>query len=100
MVAGDVHPGEIDGRVGQTEDIGTPSPRGFHLAVIGHDFFDDQFVHQFGDGGDTDVELFGELGQRTLPVDRHVGDDIAFNQVVLVDDAFLGIVFVLVEKFL
>ena len=45
VVTTDVHPGEIDCRVGQAEDVGAPSARGFHLAQIRYDVLIDQFLH-------------------------------------------------------
>ena len=50
MVAADLRSGEIDGRIGQAEDVGPPSAAGFDFSAVGYDAFDQQFVDQFGDG--------------------------------------------------
>ena len=84
VVTTDVHPGEIDRRVGQAEDVGAPSARGFHLAQIRYDVLIDQFLYQLGDGRDTDMQLFGQFRERTFAVHRHVGDDVALDDTVLV----------------
>ena len=99
VVTTDVHPGEIDCRVGQAEDVGAPSARGFHLAQVRHDVLVDQFLNQFGDRGDTDVKLFGKLRKRAFSVDSHVRDDVALDDAVFVRNALQGVVFVFVEKF-
>ena len=99
VVAAHVDACEVDGRIGQSEDVGAASARGFDLAQVGNDVFVDQFLHQFGDGRDADVQFLGQLRERALAVDGHVRDDVALDKAVLVGDAFEGFVFVLVEKF-
>ena len=99
VVAADVDAGEVDRRVGQAEDVGAPSARGFHLAQVRHDVLVDQFLNQFGDGRDADVQLFGQLRERAFAVDGHVRDDVALDDAVFVRNTLQGVVFVFVEKF-
>jgi hypothetical protein len=46
------------------------------------------------------VQLAGEVGQCTLAVERHVGDDILFYQNILMGDTLQGFVLLLIEKIL
>ena len=45
------------------------------------------------------MQLFGQLRKRAFAVHRHVGDDVALDDTVLVRNTLQGIVFVFVEKF-
>ena len=99
VVAPDIDPCEIDGRIGQSEDVGTPSARGFDLAQVADDSFVNKFLHEFGDRGYADVQLPGQLREGTLAVERHVGDDIALDEAVFVRNALEYFVLVSVEKF-
>ena len=69
MVAAYVDAGEVDGRVGQSEDVGAASAGGLYLA------------------------------QGAFAVYGHVGDDIPLYQVVLVRDTVQILVAVSIEKF-
>ena len=84
VVTADVHPGKIDGRVGQAEDVGASSARGLHLAQVGDDVLVDQFLDQLGDRRNADVQLLGQLRERALAVYGHVRDDVALDDTVLV----------------
>ena len=99
VVASDIHPGEVDGRIGQSEDVRAASARGFDLAQVRDDVLVDQFLDQFGDRRDADMQLFGQFRERALAVDGHVCDDVALDDAVLVGNALQGLVFVFVEKF-
>ena len=46
------------------------------------------------------MQLPGQIRQRTFSFDRHAGDDIAFENVVFLNDSFGLAVFRLIEKFL
>ena len=75
---------EIDSRVGETEDVGTASAGGLYLAQIRDDVLIDQLLHEFGDCRHADMQLFGQLRKRAFAVHRHVGDDVALDDTVLV----------------
>ena len=100
IVAPDVDAGEIDGRIGQPEDIGTAPSGSLYLAVVHYDVLLDELPHELGDGRNADVQLAGEVGQCTLAVERHVGDDILFYQNILMGDTLQGFVLLLIEKIL
>ena len=99
VVAADIHAGEVDGRIGQSEDVRTAAARGLDLAQIRDDVFVDKLLDQFGDRRDTDMQLFGQFRERALAVDGHVCDDVALDDAVFVGNALQGLVFVFVEKF-
>ena len=84
VVASDVHAREIDSRVGETEDVGTASAGGLYLTQIRDDVLIDQLLHEFGDCRHADMQLFGQLRKRAFAVHRHVGDDVALDDTVLV----------------
>ena len=86
VVARNVHAGEVYGRVGQTEDIGTASARGLDLAQIIHDILLDKLLNEFRNGRNTYVQLFRKFRKRTLAVDGHVGDYVSLYYIVLVSD--------------
>ncbi len=44
-------------------------------------------------------KLFGKLRERTLPVHRHMCDDISLEEVVLVRNTFQIVIFLSAEKF-
>lgn len=100
IIAPDVDAGEIDGRIGQPEDIGTAPSGSLYLAVVHYDILLDELPHELGDGRNADVQLAGEVGQCTLAVERHVGDDILFYQNILMGDTLQGFVLLLIEKIL
>ena len=99
VVAPDVHAGEVDRRIGQSEDVGAPPSRGFHFAQVRHDVLIDELLHQFGDGRNADMQLFRQFRERAFAVDGHVRDDVALDDAVFVRNTFQGLIFVLVEKF-
>lgn len=61
VVPADIDACEIDGRAGQSEDVGTSSARSFDLAQIGDDVLLNEFLNELGDGRYADVQLFGKL---------------------------------------
>ncbi len=99
VVAAHVHAGEVDGRIGQAEDVGTAPARRLDLAQVRHDVLVDEFLHQLGDGRYADMQLLGQFRQGAFAVDGHVRDDVALDDAVLMGDAFEGLVLVFVEKF-
>lgn len=99
VVAPDVHAGKVDGRIGQSEDIGTPSARGLDLAQVGHDVLVDELLHQLGNRRNADMQLLREFRERAFAVDGHVCDDVALDDAVLVRYALQRVVFVLVKEF-
>ena len=98
-IAADVDADEVDRGVGQAVDVGPPSAGGLHLAVVGDDVLLDEFLYQFGDGRHGDMQLLGQLRKRAFAVDGHVGDNVPFDDAVLVRNAFERVIFVFVEKF-
>ena len=86
VVARNVHAGEVYGRVGQTEDIGTASARGLDLAQIIHYILLDKLLNEFRNGRNAYVQLFRKFRKRTLAVDGHVGDYVSLYYIVLVSD--------------
>lgn len=100
LIATHFDAGEIDGRMSQTENVRPASAAGFDLAAVGDDVFGKEFLDQFGDCRDADMQLPGQIRQRTFSFDRHAGDDIAFENVVFLNDSFGLAVFRLIEKFL
>ena len=99
VVPADIDACEIDGRAVQSEDVGTSSTRSFDLAQIGDDVLLNEFLNELGDGRYADVQLFGKLRERTLPVHRHMCDDISLEEVVLVRNTFQIVIFLSAEKF-
>ena len=99
VIATDIDSGKVDGRISQAEDVGTATTRGLHLAQIGHDILLDQLLNELRDGGHADMELFRKLGERTLAIYGHVGNDAALNNAVLVGYTLDDIVIVFNEKF-
>jgi hypothetical protein len=59
-------------------------PPGLYLAQIRDDVLIDQLLHEFGDCRHADMQLFGQLRKRAFAVHRHVGDDVALDDTVLV----------------
>ena len=45
------------------------------------------------------MQLLGQLRKRAFAVDGHVGDNVPFDDAVLVRNAFERVIFVFVEKF-
>ena len=86
VVARNVHAGEVYGRVGQTEDIGTASARGLDLAQIIHYILLDKLLNEFRNGRNAYMQLFRKFRKRTLAVDGHVGDYVSLYYIVLVSD--------------
>ncbi len=80
------------------KDVGTSSTRSFALAQIGDDVLLTEFLNELGDGRYADVQLFGKLRERTLPVHRHMCDDISLEEVVLVRNTFQIVIFLSAEK--
>ena len=66
LVAADFDAGEIERRVGQSEDVGATSAIGFDFPEVSHDMFLQELFDQFGDGRNADVQLFREIGQGAL----------------------------------
>ena len=98
VVAADVYACEIDRRVGQSEDVGAASARRLHFPEIAHDILLHQFLYQFGDGRYADMQLLGQFREGAFAVDGHVGDNVAFDDVVFMGDSLQGIFFVVIEK--
>lgn len=80
--------------------LGRRPPGSLYLAVIHYDVLLDELPHELGDGRNADVQLAGEVGQCTLAVERHVGDDILLYQNILMGDTLQGFVLLLIEKIL
>ena len=94
-----VHTHEIDGRIGQPVDVRAASSGCFDLSVVGNDILFDEFLYQFGNRRHGDMQLLCQLRQGALSMYGHVGDDVAFDEAVLVRDAFKRFVFLFVEEF-
>ena len=100
LVAADLDAGEVDRRIGQSEDIRAPSAARFDFAPVVDDLLAHELFDELGDRRNADVQFPGQFGQRTFAVNGHVGDDAAFDDVVFLHDALGVVVLRTVEKFL
>ena len=67
--------------------------------ILNCEYRPNEFLNELGDGRYADVQLFGKLRERTLPVHRHMCDDISLEEVVLVRNTFQIVIFLSAEKF-
>ena len=99
IVARNLDTCKIDCRIGQTKDVRATTTRGFDLAVVGHNILLDQLLNELGNRRYADVQLLGQLSQRTLTIQGHICNDISLDEAILVSDTLHHIVLVLIEKF-
>ena len=100
LVAANLDSREIDRRVGQAVDVGPATAAGLDLAPVGDNVLGEQLLDQLGDRRNADVQLLGQIGERRIAGDGHMSDNITFDDVVLLNNAFSLSMLRPVEKFL